>query len=848
MPTCPLNICALIPTYNNGGTIADVVRRTWKVLPKIIVVVDGSTDQTMEELQGLGLDLTIIQRPKNGGKGAALKDGLKKAIEMGYDYCLTLDGDGQHYPEDIPLLLDKLMLHGDNSLIIGSRVLVQDNMPRKNTFANRFSNFWYKLQTGLNMPDTQSGMRIYPLHHMGHYRWITHRYESELELLVFAAWRNVNIYSVPIRVYYPPKEERVSHFRPAYDFSRIFVLNTILCILALVYGWPRRGWRTVYCVIAIGVMILYVQVRTLWHFMVHGHGEESVKAYHKIIQKGSKWVITHVADDHYTLVNNHGEDIEPKEPVMYIANHGSLYDIMAVLSLQPNIIALTNHWVSKNPLYALVAKMAQYEVTDNDLDEVLPRLREKVAQGYSIIIFPEGTRSKTGDVIRFHRGAFYIAEQLGIPIQPLLLRGMFDALNKVHFHIRITDISMELLPKLMPDDMTMGSNYQERTRMFQHYYKHLLRKEKTALVMGGGVGGLFTAALLAEKGWIPTVVEQLPVAGGGLYSYEKNNRWWQTGIHVASGLEEGGTVSELLKRWGIKVPLEKIGPNIVHGQAPKWPGEEMSLLYGGETVGTKESRAKLMGTFEKGMYRFEGGTRSLTDQLVGYISEHGGRVMLGEKVTKVRVEHHMVTGVEMESGRNVTADRYISSLHPKQLIRLTDGLCFHPAARKRIQETPETYGSMKVYLALKPGMVRYMHENHFILPDNILFYTQPVVGQGEYAETMEIIAPLDYQELAPWHEARNDEYVAWKEKKAEELLNRIEEYMPIRDAIESMFTSTSLTYRDDYLTVEGAMFGLSQSVGAVHTAVKNLYLTGQNCYIHGLCGTVSSSVMLAECF
>jgi hypothetical protein len=90
------------------------------------------------------------------------------------------------------------------------------------------------------LEDTQSGYRLYPLEAIN-LRWpITPRYEAELELLVFSAWRGVPVVSVPVRVYYPPEGERVSHFRPFWDFFRISVLNTILCLVAIVYGWPSR--------------------------------------------------------------------------------------------------------------------------------------------------------------------------------------------------------------------------------------------------------------------------------------------------------------------------------------------------------------------------------------------------------------------------------------------------------------------------------------------------------------------------------------------------------------------------------------------------------------------------------
>ena len=153
------HICALIPTYNNAGTIVDVVRRVHQYMRDIIVVVDGSTDDSYALMQNIGFPLTIVQHERNRGKGAALVSGFRKALDLGYDFALTIDGDGQHYPEDIPLILRAHDVH-PNALIVGSRQFTDDNMPGKSKFANRFSNFWFALQTTIHLPDTQTGMRL----------------------------------------------------------------------------------------------------------------------------------------------------------------------------------------------------------------------------------------------------------------------------------------------------------------------------------------------------------------------------------------------------------------------------------------------------------------------------------------------------------------------------------------------------------------------------------------------------------------------------------------------------------------------------------------------------------------
>lgn len=235
-----LKTCVIIPVYNNAGTVKDVVQRALKYCKDVIVVDDGSTDGSSDSLSELGA--VVICYERNRGKGYALKTGFKAARDRGFERAVTIDADGQHFPEDIPVFVSAIKEHPD-AMLVGSRNLRMENMPGGNTFANKFSNFWFRLQTGVKLPDTQSGFRLYQLNRIGRLRFLTYRYEAELELLVFQCWKGVRMLPVGINVYYPPEGERVSHFRPFRDFFRISVLNTVLCILALFYGLPSRLLR-----------------------------------------------------------------------------------------------------------------------------------------------------------------------------------------------------------------------------------------------------------------------------------------------------------------------------------------------------------------------------------------------------------------------------------------------------------------------------------------------------------------------------------------------------------------------------------------------------------------------------
>lgn len=230
------DICVIVPTYNNAGTLRDVLQRIIGFIPSVIVIDDGSTDGTAAILSDM--PVTVLTHGRNRGKGVALRTGLEYARKRGWRYAISIDSDGQHFPEDLPLFVEAVRQH-PGALIVGSRDLNAENMPGGNSFANRFSNFWFALQTGRRLPDTQTGYRAYPLDRLPSLRLLTSRYEAELALLVFSAWKGVEIVPLPVRVYYPSPEERVSSFRPFRDFLRISLLNTCLCVLALVYGYPR---------------------------------------------------------------------------------------------------------------------------------------------------------------------------------------------------------------------------------------------------------------------------------------------------------------------------------------------------------------------------------------------------------------------------------------------------------------------------------------------------------------------------------------------------------------------------------------------------------------------------------
>lgn len=235
-----INCCVIVPTYNNINTIERILESLLLFTGEhdIIVVNDGSTDRTPYLLLKYTERLTVIDYVINQGKGYALRAGFKQAIAMGYRNAITIDSDGQHQVSDIPIFLEAAAKN-PGAVIMGSRDMEQEGVPGKSSFGNKFSNFWFRFETGISLPDTQTGFRLYPLAQIADMKLHTTKFETEIEVLVRLAWRNVPIIPVKIDVIYD-KNERVTHFRPFKDFARISVLNTVLVILTLIYFLPKR--------------------------------------------------------------------------------------------------------------------------------------------------------------------------------------------------------------------------------------------------------------------------------------------------------------------------------------------------------------------------------------------------------------------------------------------------------------------------------------------------------------------------------------------------------------------------------------------------------------------------------
>ena len=193
------------------------------------------------------------------------------------------------------------------------------------------------------------------------------------------------------------------------------------------------------------------------------------KLFHRILRRIALWAIHIVPGCRYTLHNPHGEDFS--KPAVYICNHQSHLDVLALIALQPKLIFMTNDWVWKFPLYGAVIRKAGYFPASWGLSKNSAHVRKLVAEGYSIVIFPEGTRSLDGSIQRFHRGAFLTAWELGLEVLPLCIHGFHYALPKHDFLLRSAGLSLEVGQRVR-----MGADIAEETRRMRRFYKEWYAK------------------------------------------------------------------------------------------------------------------------------------------------------------------------------------------------------------------------------------------------------------------------------------------------------------------------------------------------------------------------------------
>lgn len=243
-------IVVVIPAYNEAATIRELTESVLQIVPDVVVVDDGSADATGEQLAGL--PLVLLRNQHNLGKAASLWKGIEYALARGAQFIVTLDGDGQHRPEDIPRLLN-LAERSPHSIVVGARLHDKKNFPPRRYYANQFARFWISWAAGYPIADTQSGFRVYPASlfaALGRREVAWNGFVFESEILIAAGERGVRSVAVAIPGIYP-KVARASHFRPVADIARIVMM---VAGRLLRKGMNPRGlWRSLNLPIAIEI-------------------------------------------------------------------------------------------------------------------------------------------------------------------------------------------------------------------------------------------------------------------------------------------------------------------------------------------------------------------------------------------------------------------------------------------------------------------------------------------------------------------------------------------------------------------------------------------------------------------
>ncbi len=493
---------------------------------------------------------------------------------------------------------------------------------------------------------------------------------------------------------------------------------------------------------------------------------------------------------------------------------------------------------------------------------------------------------------------------------------------------------------------------------------------RRVVIIGGGLGGLFTGALLSKEGYHVVVLEKNRVAGGGLQTFVRHGVRFETGMHILGGMREGGSIWRICRYLGIenirqravdadcmdsitylrqdktyRVPegreaftsyfceafpheatairayvnalydlAEEVdmfwlrrGKNYLftHSEQFLWSADElisyyikdrklqdvlayMSPMYGGVKGHTPAYIHALINVlYINGSSRFVGGSQQLADALTEVIRSHGGEVMTGAEVTDLHVNDHRVERIDFrwdDKGKetqtlSVGSADVISAIHPATLIPMCTEGSFPKAYRQRIAQIPNTYSAFTLYILFKENSFPYINHTCYAQEDygmiwNIgeyeeeswphgwMYMTPPVFDTPEaspsFSRKMIINCLMPFSVVEPWIHTtvghRGEAYRTWKEKHIQKILDKMERLYPgFRGKIEYVEASSPLTIRDYYHQPEGALYGVRKdcknmmlSQIPIYTKVRNLFLTGQNINLHGICGVPLTAINTAE--
>lgn len=483
--------------------------------------------------------------------------------------------------------------------------------------------------------------------------------------------------------------------------------------------------------------------------------------------------------------------------------------------------------------------------------------------------------------------------------------------------------------------------------------------EKTVVIVGGGLGGLFTGALLSKENYSVTVLEKNMVIGGGLQCFSFHGIPFETGMHIIGGFMPGGNLNMIcsylgiLDKLSIKHTDEDAIDSITYGEDGKTyilprgkekftsylqmlfpeeadniqrymdalyalsqevdlfylrPGSNeffnhseefimatdtfiakyvddprlrdllayMSPMYGGIAGMTPAFiHAMINVLYINGSSQFEGGSQQLAILLEMVIESNGGKVIAGDPVEHITIEDKLVRKVTTSSGKEYTADWYISSVHPEVLFKLTGAEAFPKAYYNRISSIPNSYSAFTLYIKFKPACQPYINHpryyqecygdvwkigeyNEESFPKAFMYLTPPMNGQNDWAEKMIVNCIMPFSAVKQWENTRvghrGEGYKKWKANMMNKILDKLNILHPgFSDSIDFVMASSPLTIRDYYGSKDGSLYGhmcdcknLLQSQMPIVTKVRNLLLTGQNVNLHGICGVPLTAIETAE--
>lgn len=482
---------------------------------------------------------------------------------------------------------------------------------------------------------------------------------------------------------------------------------------------------------------------------------------------------------------------------------------------------------------------------------------------------------------------------------------------------------------------------------------------ESVIIIGGGIGGLFTGAFLALNGLKVTVLEKNSIIGGGLQCFARRGKTFETGMHIMGGFEPGGSLYKICRYLGIldkldihhidsrcmdeihinstgevfriasgredftaslagyfpdeaenirayvdclyaiadEVPLFHLRPSdgslAPHSELFTMPADRLiarfisdprlrellaylNPLYGGVEGHTPAYIHALINVlYINGASRFAGGSQQLADALAATIRDNGGAVLASKEVCRIEVKEKMVTEVATTDGCVYKADRYISAVHPVEMLRLVSEGAFLRGFIKRLNEIPNSYSAFSLFIDLKPGVFPYIdHTCYFMedygtmwaqaeqsadtFPQGFMYMTPPDREQGKYASRLLVHCIMGFEEVRRWENTtqgrRGAEYEAWKQERIKRVTAKLNRLFPgFDDMAAHIYAASPLTVRDYYHTKEGALFGYRKDSDnpvltqiPVYTKVRNLLLTGQNINLHGICGVPLTAINTAE--